>query len=348
MNYLLNVPDLNLFHSGEIRLVWPFCMEKNTMDDLMDEVDKRANLAFSNHMEMLTFFLSDEQQYGINVFKIIEVVETPKRITKIPQSHEAIVGAFNFREQLVTIIDLSLGLGLVPVDWKNSISYVIVCEYSNTTQGFLVTHPNRLLNVSWEDVKKMDASIQNSGYLTALTYDDADDAIQILDVEKILGEIIGIDTEVSQALIDEGRTMDNDNLKVMVLDDSKAARNMLQHALDQLDIEVDLFEEGHVALQALEDSLQNKTPPYCLIICDIEMPGMDGFTFTRTVKAHPELSKIHLVLHSSMSNAANKVKAKTVGADDFVPKFQPQVIARMVLDKMRLAKDNQHCKELQS
>ena len=43
----------------------------------MDEVDKRANLAFSNHMEMLTFYLTDAQQYGINVFKIIEVVETP-------------------------------------------------------------------------------------------------------------------------------------------------------------------------------------------------------------------------------------------------------------------------------
>lgn len=315
------------------------------MNTLMDEIDQRANLAFSNQMEMLTFYLTDSQQYGINVFKIIEVLETPKEITKIPQAHPALYGAFNFRGKLVTVIDLSFSLNMAPVDWKNSLSYIIVCEYSNTTQGFLVSQPNKLLNVGWEDVKKPGAFIQNAGYLTALAYDNGE-AIQILDVEKVLGEVIGLDDTVTQALVEEGRSVDTSNLQVLVLDDSKSARTMMKNALDQIEVPHLLFEEGHLAFEALQKSVQEGGRKICLIISDIEMPGMDGFTFTRKVKADPRLKQIHLVLHSSMSNATNHNKATAVGADGFIPKFQPDVIARLVLERLALAKQQGLCEEL--
>ena len=314
-------------------------------DDLMAEVDERANLAFTNKMEMLTFYLSDSQQYGINVFKIIEVIETPKTITQLPHANESINGAINFRGKMVTVIDISHGLGMERVNHREEISYIIVCEYSNTTQGFLVNRPNKLLNVSWGDVKKPEGSVFNSGYLTGLTYDDNAEAIQILDVEKILGEIIGIDDEVDEKLIAEGNDVDMSNLQVMILDDSKAAHTLLNNALNKLGVPHVMFEEGERAFKALEDSLNDGARKFCLIISDIEMPGMDGFTFTRQVKAHPKLSGIHLVLHSSMSNKANRTKAKSVGADGFIAKFQPDEIARLVLDRLKLAKNRPECQQ---
>ncbi len=313
------------------------------MENVLDEVEKRTNLAFTNQMEMLTFYLSDAQQYGINVFKIIEVIETPKVITKIPGSHPAVIGGINFRGRMVTVIDISLGLGLQRVNHKKEISYVMVCEYSNSTQGFLVAQPNRLMTVSWQDIKAPGGHMHDSGYLTALTYDENDQAVQILDVEKILGEIIGIDTKVTESLIEEGRKADMKNLRVLVLDDSKVARTMLKTALDQLDVPCDVFEEGHLALQSLQESLRGNEKRYCLIISDIEMPGMDGFTFTRKVKENDRLAKIHLVLHSSMSNKANRAKAQSVGADGFIPKFQPDEIAKLVLDRLNAAKDKDYC-----
>ncbi|MBF0371720.1 MAG: chemotaxis protein CheV [Magnetococcales bacterium] len=304
------------------------------MDNIMDEVDRRANLAFSNQMEMLTFFLSDSQQYGINVFKIIEVVESPKTITKIPLAHPAIVGGFSFRGNMVMVIDLSFSMGLEKVDWENSISYIIVCEYSNTIQGFLVSQPNKLLNIGWDEVKKPGGVIQNSGYLTALAYDADQETIQILDIEKILSEVIGLNEKIDDALIDQGQSAEKRNVRVLVLDDSSAARGMMKNALEQLGIAYTLFEEGHLALEALKDSLQEDQVPFGLIISDIEMPGMDGFTFSRAVKAEPTLKNIPLVLHSSMSNKANRSKAESVGADGFVPKFQPDVIAGLILERL--------------
>jgi two-component system, chemotaxis family, chemotaxis protein CheV len=315
------------------------------MDNVLDEVEHRANLAFSNNMEMLTFYLSDSQQYGINVFKIIEVIETPKEITIVPKTHPAVVGIIRFRGDSVTVIDISSGLDMTPIDYKNIISYIMICEYSNTTQGILVPRPNRLLNVKWEDVKPPGETIQNSGYLTALAFDENDETVQILDIEKILCEINGIDTNISSHISTLGQDAEIQNLKVLVLDDSKAARTILQNSLDQLGVQYAMFEEGKQALEALEESLTNDNQRFCLIISDVEMPQMDGFTFTKKVKANPELADIHLVLHSSMNNKTNHAKAQAVGADGFVPKFQPDEIARIVIEKLKEAKEQNFCKQ---
>ncbi len=312
--------------------------EMDEMDTMIDEIDRRTNLAFSNRMEMLSFYLTDSQQYGINVFKIIEVVETPKVITRIPHAHPAIVGAFKFRGSLVTVIDISFSLGMKRVDWKNGISYIIVCEYSNTTQGFLVSQPNKLLNIGWDDVKKPGEIVESAGYLIGITFEKDGQAVQILDIEKILGEVIGLDETISKELAEKSEEVDTSGMQVMVLDDSKAARGMMKNALDQLGIAHALFQEGHLALEALTNSLKEGEAPFSLILSDIEMPGMDGFTFTRKVKAIPELKNIPLVLHSSMSNKANRSKAISVGADGFVPKFQPDVIAGLVLERLGIVK----------
>lgn len=316
------------------------------MNNFMEEIDKRTNLAFSNHMEMLTFDLTDQQKYGINVFKIIEVIETPKTVTKVPKTHPSVIGAVNFRGKLVIVIDISRAIGLQPLPFKETLSYVLVCEYSNSIQGFLVVQPNTLFNVSWEDVKKPVGPLKEAGYLTGLTYDN-EVCIQILDVEKVLGEVIGIDVQVSDSVVGEGQDIDFADMTVLVLDDSQAALTMVENALGQLGIPIVTFKEGAQAFAALENSRQQEGETFCLIISDIEMPGMDGFTFTRHVKAHPELSKIHLILHSSMSNEANFAKAKSVGADDFIPKFRPDEIARLVMKHLRIAKTQARCQKTQ-
>ncbi|MBF0143410.1 MAG: chemotaxis protein CheV [Magnetococcales bacterium] len=305
------------------------------MDDLLTEVHQRANLALSNHMEMLTFFLTDGQQYGINVFKIIEVIETPKQITQMPHAHPAIIGAIDFRGRVVSTIDLSAGLGLPAVEFRQELSYVIICEYSGTTQGLLIARPDKLVNKNWEEIKKPSGSMLDSGYLTAITYDELGHSIQILDVEKILGEVVGVDEIVDKSLLEQGKSVQKQGHRVLVLDDSKAARKLLEGTLTQMGVDFALFEEGSKALEALREARSAKDPgPFDLIISDIEMPGMDGFTFTRTVKADPLLASIPLVLHSSMSNPSNRIKAMEIGADGFIPKFDPDEIARLILERL--------------
>ncbi|MBF0163200.1 MAG: chemotaxis protein CheV, partial [Magnetococcales bacterium] len=262
-------------------------------DNFMADVNKRANLAFSNEMEMLTFVLTDGQLYGLNVFKIIEIIECPKTITRIPQSHPAIKGTIDFRGHAINLLDLSEAMGLEPVSYLTKLSYVLVCEYSTSIQGFLVSEPDRLIQKSWNDVIRPDGSLYGNSYLTAITYDN-ERTVQILDVEKILGDIIGIEDVISEDLSQRAKKLKIENFHVLAVDDSNAARQLMASAFDQLGLRHTMFDNAEKALAELERCVESGVIPYNIIFSDIEMPVMDGFTFTRKVRQIPQLANIYL------------------------------------------------------
>lgn len=73
--------------------------------------------------------------------------------------------------------------------------------------------------------------------------------------------------------------------------------------------------------------ISNRVP---LMISDIEMPEMDGYTLTTEVKADERLRNIHIVLHSSLSGVFNQAMIEKVGADQFIAKFHPDELASAV------------------
>ncbi|MBF0459767.1 MAG: chemotaxis protein CheV [Magnetococcales bacterium] len=304
-------------------------------ESVLDEVFQRSNLAYSNEMEMLTFYLTDDQLYGINVFKIIEIMECPKVVTKTPHSHPVVKGNIDFRGHPISLFDLADGLGLTPIDYRNTLSYILVCEYSNTIQGFLVSRPNMLINKSWSDIIKPEGTLYDQSYLTAIAYHNSV-SIQILDVEKLLVEIIGMDTSVSEELIQQSKNLSADQHQVLLVDDSKAACSMLGAALNQMNIAHTILNSAQEALNLLNKTLKenNGKCPYSLIFTDLEMPGMDGFTFTRKIREIAALANVRLVVHSSLSNKSNWEKAQEMGADDFIPKFSPDRFAETILKQL--------------
>ncbi len=308
-----------------------------SQDQLFAEVNKRVNLAMSNEVEMLTFYLSDQQLYGLNVFKIIEILETPKGITRMPRSHPTIKGEIDFRGHPINLIDLGEYLGMEPIDYKRVVSYVLVCEYSTTIQGFLVARPNVLVTKNWDEIIKPVGSVYESSCLTAITYHEGE-PIQMLDVEKVLNDIVGINITISQALIDQGKRIVRQDHHILAVDDSKAACHLIQAVLNQMGIRHTVVDEAPKALELLEKSIgSDGKSTYTMVFTDIEMPVMDGFTFTRKVKENPRLAKIYIAINSSLSNRSNEEKAEQMGADDFIPKFTPDNMARIVIEQVEKA-----------
>ncbi len=300
-------------------------------DSTLIEAGQRSQLAFSNQMEMLVFSLTDSQMYGINVFKIIEVIECPDVITKIPNAHHTVKGTIDFRGKAVITIDMSEFLGMPAQDYKNNLSYIIVCEYNTNIQGLLITNPDKLITRSWSDIKSPNNILSDSGYLTAIAYTDENEMIQILDIEKMLIEILGLDADVSEEVLNRVISSEACSRHVLLVDDSKPARIAIQSVLDQLNLTYESFESATEAIEVLKNDADAKNR-YCMIICDIEMPGMDGFTFTREIKSTPDVRDTFVLLHSSMSNPTNQIKAEQVGADGFIAKFQPDILAKKIID----------------
>lgn len=292
------------------------------MASTLDEALQRTKLSQSNQMEMLTFRLTDNQLYGINVFKIIEIIECPKRIDRMPNSHPAVKGALDFRGKALAVIDLSQAVGLPTKEFKNELAYIIICEYNRDLTAFIVHAPDTLLTRSWADIHKPEGV--NAESLVAIAYADSGETIMLLDIESILASVIGIERDFSRV---STAAAEGGGRHVLIVDDSRAAIMLLQSLLDRIGL-------SHTAMTSADRALEYLKKEHGrvdLVISDIEMPGMDGFTFTRTLRSSEQFRNLKVILHSSMSNPSNIVKAEEAGADKFVAKFDPESLSQEIV-----------------
>ena len=147
-----------------------------------------------------------------------------------------------------------------------------------------------------------------------------------------MDEISPVNTEVTVDVIDEDIKEKVADKKILVADDSSVARRQIQRAISALGIECDLVKDGKEALELLKEisKTQSVVERYALMISDVEMPEMDGYTLTSEVKSDPALSGLHVILHTSLSGIFNQAMVEKVGADDFIAKFDPDELAAAV------------------
>ncbi len=67
-----------------------------------------------------------------------------------------------------------------------------------------------------------------------------------------------------------------------------------------------------------------------LVLTDLEMPEMDGFTLTRNIKQDARFSGLPVLIHSSLSGSANEDHVRSVGADGYVAKFVAEDLANTI------------------
>ena len=301
------------------------------MSKLMAAVNQRTNLVGNNRLELLLFRLYGPQPFGINVFKVREVLQCPE-LTEMPGSSPHVRGIAHLRGVPVMVIDLSQATGGKRIEDLSS-AYVLVTEYNRHTQGFLVNGVDRIVNTNWDQILPPPKGAGAGHYLTAVTEIDGK-LVQIIDVEKVFSEITPVDEDVSEDVKSKATARDFKDLIVLVADDSAVARNQVKRALSSIGVQVELVNDGRLALDWLNakaaelgGDISTKVP---LLISDIEMPEMDGYTLTAEIKADPVLRNMHVVLHSSLSGVFNEAMVKKVGADQFIAKFHPDELASAV------------------
>lgn len=309
------------------------------MAGILDSVNQRTQLVGQNRLELLLFKLVGRQTYGINVFKVREVLQCP-RLTTLPKQDPYIKGIAHIRGQTISVIDLSKATGGTPITDMTD-SFIIIAEYNRSVQGFLVAGVERIVTLSWKDVMPPPEGAGKSSYLTAVTEIDKQ-MVSILDVEKILNEISPVSTDLSEGVADENVGTELGDRIVMIADDSTVARNQVKRALTPLGINMVLAKNGQDALDqllAIEATCENNiSEKVALLISDIEMPEMDGYTLTAEVKANERMRDMPIILHTSLSGVFNNAMVAKVGANDFIPKFHPDELATAVKKWLKMDK----------
>jgi len=305
------------------------------MASMLDAVDQRTQLVGENRLELLMFRLGGIQMFAINVFKVQEVVQLPK-LNLMPHRHPSVAGVTHFRGRTVPVIDLSESIGMRPID-RGQPCNLIVTEYNNTVQGFMVGEVDRIINMNWNEILPPPDGTGRQHYLTAITRVN-DRLVEIIDVEKVLAVISPYDTSISPDIIDDDLMEVAKGLEVLVVDDSSVGLAQCRSTLDYMGITVHEATDGKRALEKLKNwaATEESVPDKLLmVITDAEMPEMDGYRLTREIREDPRLKDLYIVLHTSLSGSFNKAMVQKVGCDDFLSKFQPDKLATLIQERIR-------------
>lgn len=306
------------------------------MSDLMKSIDERTQLAGTNKLEILLFSLGADMRtgrretFGINVFKVREVMRTPA-ITSSPDMPSAVKGMVSLRGALVPVVDL---VEYVGVQSDSPREVMIVTEYNGHTQGFLVDAVDTILRLDWSQMRVPPDMLKANlgGLVTAVTELPDGRLVMMLDVERVLSET-SHNEENEAAIFKSIRPVDTD-ITVFCADDSSVARSQVERTLDALGMKHFFAVNGRAAWEDLQriasqaDTTGHEVKDLVqIILTDVEMPEMDGYILTKHVKGDKRFAGIPVIMHSSLSGMSNQQLGRSVGVDEYVPKFEPKQLA---------------------
>ncbi len=315
------------------------------MKSVQKDIDERTNLTGSNKFELLLFrlgadnALGQSELFGINVFKIREIVAMPA-ITPIVGATPHSLGVVNLRGQVIPVLDLPSIVGCKP---KTGLNIMLVTEYARTTQAFAVESVEDIVRLDWKQVLSAETSGAAHNLVTSIARLDGNTdgtrLAQVLDVEAILQMVSPSD----EHQVDPQKVGAKLKLKpgtiILAADDSFVARSLIEQELQALHAPFEMVKSGKEAWDRL-NALANAAAAegkgildkVSLVLTDLEMPEMDGFTLTRNIKQDARFEGLPVVIHSSLSGSANEDHVRSVGADAYVAKFVAEDLAQTIRD----------------
>jgi two-component system chemotaxis response regulator CheV len=216
----------------------------------------------------------------------------------------------------------------------------MVTEFGRTVQAFAVEDVREIVRLDWDQVLPAEGS-HAGAVITGIARLDGAKAdtrlAQVLDVEQILKTVMPVSREeISKEVVGPALLLPP-GASILVADDSSVARSVIELGLQAMHAPYIMTKTGKEAwerLQAIAEeakaegvTVQSKV---AVVLTDLEMPEMDGFTLTRLIKQDARFKSIPVVIHSSLTGTTNENHVRNVGADAYVAKFAPRELASTI------------------
>ncbi|MGE7622031.1 chemotaxis protein [Viridibacillus sp. NPDC096237] len=281
----------------------------------------------TNELEIVEFEVGSNK-FGINVIKVKEIIQ-PIPVTFIPHAHPHVEGIIQLRGEVLPVVDMKKVLGLSGA--FNEQQKYIVAEFNRQRVVFHVDNVTMIHRISWNQIEKPTDMYQGGGSQVIGVIKQEDLMLLLLDFEKIMVDInpdSGISVESVKKLGDRQRS----EKKIVIAEDSPLLRKLLHDTMHEAGyMNIEFFENGKDALDyllALADKENDISKAVQLVVTDIEMPQMDGHHLTKQIKTHPVLSKLPVIIFSSLITDDLRHKGDQVGAEDQISKPE---IAELIL-----------------
>jgi two-component system chemotaxis sensor kinase CheA len=173
--------------------------------------------------------------------------------------------------------------------------------------GMAAIGVERLLGAVNIVVRPLPALAPAAGFVAGASIDAEGNPQWVLDAQHLVlaaqGTVVGTEEEIPR-------------LPILVVDDSLTTRMLERSILESAGYTVQLAVSAEEALEKIVDTR------YGLILVDVEMPGMDGFTFIEQIRAHPDWRNIPAILVTSLASEAHRQRGRDVGAQDYIVKSE--------------------------
>ncbi len=265
----------------------------------------------SNELRVLEYRASG-MSFGINILKVSKIVNDLMHFTNVPGTHTAVKGIFQDMNRLVPVVDLPefLGVGTGETNRQK----VIVTEFFGTLTGFLVDKIDWIHHFRWEDVIDTESVFKgiDQRYVIGIVKPTEERMVLLLDYETILMDLC---PELRQADLQRSDpAVDFSGKKILVAEDSPAVRAMLVNEFTENSGIVSQAGDGQVAWNLFQKE------KYDLVICDVEMPQMDGLNLVLRIR-QSENSETPVIVYSSIGDIGMKARASFLKADAHITKL---------------------------
>ena len=290
------------------------------------------SMVIGDALSLLLFRLHSGRLLGINLLKVNEIIPCPA-LTKLPNRHPNVRGIATLRGAAMTVIDLARAIGERSAADEDD-GCLIVTELSRSRQGLHVKSVERIVQCSTRDVRPPPAGSGARAFITGVTQIDGA-IVQVLDIEKVLHDIapaleeapVGQLLDGQDARLLQGR-------RVLLVDDSQVALQQTLNVLRQLGLDCTAVRSAQAALQQLHEYHQAGMP-FELLVSDIEMPEMDGYSLVQEIRRSPDIADTYVLLHTSLDSTMNTEKARSVGANAVLTKFSSVDLSQALLYAFR-------------
>ncbi|MDA8165948.1 MAG: hybrid sensor histidine kinase/response regulator [Desulfobacteraceae bacterium] len=212
--------------------------------------------------------------------------------------------AIRLREELIPVADLDTLLGLPSRGGRRQDLLLLIVRVGGEKLGLIV---EALLDEEDMVIKSLPAHMKNVSLVSGVTISGRNEVINILHVP----ELMRVAGDMKETMPERGRAA---AARILVVDDSVNTREIEKSILEAYGYVVELAGDGQEALERTREAR------YDLVVTDVEMPRLDGFSLTERLRREEGYRETPIIIVTSREKEEDKRRGIQVGANAYIVK----------------------------
>ncbi|EAL2830410.1 hybrid sensor histidine kinase/response regulator [Campylobacter lari] len=272
---------------------------------------------------------TQEEFYAIPLASVLETVRVPIDDIYTIEGKNVL----RLRDEVLSLVRLSDVFGVKQVLENTDQTYVVVIGVAESKLGIIV---DTLVGQEEIVIKSMGEYLQNIQGIAGATIRGDGRVTLIIDVAAMMDIAKEIKVDIKAQIESQSKKTTKEkpsDYTVLIVDDSKMDRNIMQKSLEPLGVSIIEATNGVEALNTIKSGEHDIDA----VLIDIEMPRMDGYTLAGEIRKYSKYKNLPLVAVTSRTSKSDRLRGVEVGMTEYITKpYSPEYLENVVRKNLKL------------